>query len=394
LALGEAGVANSQQMQRGATAGQQTNQSLAAEQQAQDAQDAQGAQGAQDNQKAQDEQNGRKTPTIFHRENDIQLDVAEIDWDYAAIERFDPQTLKTSIVPFDLGRLVQQNDPSEDLELEPGDVVTIFSQGDIHVPLANQTKFIRIEGEIVHAGIYSVQPGESLRDIVQKAGGLTPDAYLYGSVFSRNSTQIEQQRRINEYVQKLEMQIQSQSLGVSASAISSDKDLASAAASQKVEQDLISQLRQVQATGRIVLEFKHESVSLESIPALKLENGDSFLIPAVPSTVNVVGAVNNQSAFLYQKVRRVSSYLRLAGGPRRGADSRHSFLIRADGSVVSRSDVKSPWGNGFNDLMVNPGDTIVVPEKTFNPTAMRGLMDTVGIFSDLAIGAAAINILR
>jgi len=385
LGSGDASVATSQQLQHGAAAGEQGSQPQSAAQQTQDLQEIQ---------KMQNEMNGRKTPAIFHRENDIQLDVAEIDWDYAAIERFDPETLKTSVVPFDLGGLVQQNDSSQDLELQPGDMVTIFSQADIHVPLAQQTKLIRIEGEVVHAGIYSVKPGESLRDVIQKAGGLTPDVYLYGSVFSRSSTQIEQQKRIDEYVEKLEMQIQSQTVGVAASVLSSDKDLTSAAASQKMEQDLIARLRQVRATGRIVLEFKHDSMGLESIPNLKLENGDGFLVPSIPSTVNVVGAVNVQSAFLYAESRRVGSYLRLAGGPHRGADVKHAFLIRADGSVVARMDVKDAFGNAFKDLPVNPGDTLVVPEKTFSPTAMRGLLDTFGVFSNLAIGAAAINLLR
>jgi protein involved in polysaccharide export with SLBB domain len=380
VGAGEAGMATSEQLRHGADAGQQANQSAPDDAQAPG--------------KAQGELNHRKTSPRFRPENDIQLDVAEIDWNYAAIERFDAETLKTSVVPFDLGRLVQQNDSSQDLELQPGDVVTIFSQGDIHVPLAEQTKFIRIEGEIVHAGIYTAKPGESLRDVIQKAGGLTPDAYLYGSVFSRSSTQIEQQKRIDEYVQKLEMQIQSQSLGVAASAVSSDKDLASAATSQKIEQDLISRLRQVRATGRIVLEFKHDSAGVDSIPNLTLENGDTFLVPPIPSTVNVVGAVNVQSAFLYSRSRRVASYLRLAGGPNRGADVKHAFLIRADGSVVARMDVKDAFGNAFNDLPVHPGDTLVVPEKIFNPTAMRRFMDSLAIFSNLAISAAAISILR
>ncbi|MGB7190367.1 MAG: polysaccharide biosynthesis/export family protein, partial [Acidobacteriaceae bacterium] len=85
----------------------------------------------------------------------ITLPAPEIDWDYAVIERLNPNTLKTSLVPFDLGKLVLDHDPRQNLELEPGDVVTVFSQADIHVPLAQQTKFVRLEGEFVHAGTYS-----------------------------------------------------------------------------------------------------------------------------------------------------------------------------------------------------------------------------------------------
>lgn len=106
---------------------------------------------------------------------DVQLVAPEIDWDYAVIERVDAETLKTQLIPFDLGKLVLQHDASQDLELQAGDVVTIFSQADIHVPLAEQTKLVRLEGEFAHAGVYSVQPGETLRHLVERAGGLTPN---------------------------------------------------------------------------------------------------------------------------------------------------------------------------------------------------------------------------
>jgi protein involved in polysaccharide export with SLBB domain len=92
----------------------------------------------------------------------------------------------------------------------------------------------------------------------------------------------------------------------------------------------------------------------------------------------------------------VGQYLKLAGGATRNADSRHSFVIRADGSVVSRSADKgySLWSGGsFDQLRLNPGDTIVVPDKTLRPTALRNVLDWTQVFSQLALGAAAINVL-
>src|SRR6185312_10557867 len=86
--------------------------------------------------------------TIAERENEVvtentagamhhlrvTLPAPEIDWHYAVIERLDKDTLKTSLIPFDLGKLVLDHDSSQNLELQPGDIVTIFSQADIHVP--------------------------------------------------------------------------------------------------------------------------------------------------------------------------------------------------------------------------------------------------------------------
>ncbi|MFZ0662307.1 MAG: SLBB domain-containing protein [Acidobacteriaceae bacterium] len=328
------------------------------------------------------------------RRTRVTLPAPEIDWSYAVIERLNKNTLKTSLIPFDLGKLVVDHDLSQNLELQPGDVVTIFSQADIHVPLAQQTKFVRLEGEFAHAGTYSVKPGETLPELVARAGGLTPDAYLYGSEFTRASTRVIQQRHIDEYVQDLQLEISRGAIAQSSSAVTSAQDLASAHAAASSEQQLISQLKQVRATGRIVLEERPNSSGFASLPPIQLEDGDEFIVPPVPASVNVIGAVYDQNSFLYISGRRVGDYLHLAGGPNRDADRKHAFIIRADGSVISRAVANGIWGDGFDSLPMNPGDTIVVPEKTYGPSFMRGFLEWSQLFSQLALGAAAVSILQ
>ncbi len=334
-----------------------------------------------------------RTPRAAQR-TEIRLLAPEIDWDYAVIERLNEDTLKTILVPFDLGKLVLQHDTSQDLVLEPGDVVSIFSEGDIRVPIAEQTKLVRLDGEFVHAGVYSVNPGETLRHLVERAGGITPNAYLYGSEFTRESTRAVQQARIDEYVQTLGMRIQRGNLALAASAVSSPQDLASGAAAQNSQRDLLASLRQVRATGRIVLQFKPDSTSIDTLPNIKMEDGDRFIVPHVPEMMNVVGAVYDQNSFLYAPGRRVGTYLELAGGPNKDADQKHEFIIRADGEVVSAESSKGLWGSEFHTLRVYPGDTIVVPEKTYKPSALRGFLDWSQLFSQLALGAAAINVIK
>lgn len=324
----------------------------------------------------------------------VALPAPEIDWDYAVVERLDKNTLKTSLVPFDLGKLVMDHDPRQDLELQPGDIVTIFSQADIHVPVAQQTKFVRLEGEFVHAGIYSVKPGETLAELVARSGGFTSNAYLYGSEFTRESTRAIQQQRIDEYVQNLQMEISRGTLAASSSAVSSAQDIASATAATTSERELISKLQQIRATGRIVLEEKPHSAGIPALPSLQLEDGDAFIVPPMPASVNVVGAVYDQNSFLYVPDRRVGDYLHLAGGPNRDADRKHAFIIRADGSVLSRAAASGIWGNTFDSVRINPGDTIVVPEKTYRPSGLRGLLEWSQLFSQLALGVAAINVIQ
>jgi protein involved in polysaccharide export with SLBB domain len=321
----------------------------------------------------------------------IRLLAPEIVWDYATIERIDPETLKTTLVPFDLGKLVIQHDVTQDLELKSGDIVSIFSEADIRVPLAAQTKLVTLDGEFVHAGVYTVEPNETLRHLVARAGGITPKAYLYGSEFTRESVRTVQQARIDEYVRTLELSLQRATLALAAA---STQDQPSGASAQASGRDLVSALRQVRATGRIVLAFKPENNDLQSIPDVALENGDRFVLPHVPAVVNVVGAVYNQNSFLYSDGRTTSAYLFQAGGPSRDADAKHTFVIRANGDVVSRDSKKGVWGDDFAKLHLNPGDSIVVPNKTFKPSAIRGALEWTQLASQLAFAAAAINSIK
>jgi protein involved in polysaccharide export with SLBB domain len=334
-----------------------------------------------------------RTPAPAQRTEVRQL-APEIDWDYAVIERLDPDTLKTKLIPFDLGKLVLQHDAAQDLELQAGDVVSIFSEADIRVPIAHQTKLITLSGEFTHAGVYTVQPGETFRQLVERAGGLTPNAYLYGSEYTRESTRVMQQARLDEYMQRLSMQIQRSNMAMAASSVSSAQDLASGAAAQSNERDILASLRQIRATGRIVLRFTPDSSGTNSLPDITMEDGDKFVVPSAPATVNVVGAVYDQNSFLYTQGRRVGGYLGLAGGPNRDADRKHEFLIRADGEVVSHDTGKGLWGNEFNNLRVYPGDTIVVPEKALKPSSMRAVLDWSQMISQFAMGAAVIGILQ
>lgn len=323
---------------------------------------------------------------------EVQRPTPEIDWDYADIMRLDPKTLKTSVIPFDLGKLVMDHDPSQDLELQSGDIVSIFSEADIRLPISQQTKFVRLEGEFVHAGIYSVHAGETLQDLVARAGGLTPNAYLYGAEFTRESTRVLQQVRIDEYVQSLDLSIQRNTLAVATAA---GQDPASAAAAQASERELLSRLRQLRASGRVVLEFKPSSSGVGVIPRIPLEDGDRLIIPSLPATVNVVGAVNDQNSFLYSHTNRdlVGTYLKKAGGLTRDADRKRSFVIRASGEVVGYDSAKSAWRSDFSSLRIYPGDTIVIPEKTFRPSVLREVMGYSQLFSQFALGAASISII-
>ena len=329
----------------------------------------------------------------FPISNRVDKRVPDIDWDYAVVERLNAKDLATSLKPFNLGRALLEKNENDNLELVPGDIVTVFSQADIHVPQTHQTAFVRLEGEFQAAGVYSVQPGETLRSLAQRAGGFTPQAYLFGSSFTRESTRRQQQAQLDEYSSDLERDIERASFNRSTAAVS-PQEAATAAAGLESQRALVAKLRSMRATGRIVLDISPGSMDLASIPDLPLEDGDSFVIPPRPSNVKVVGAVYEQNAFLFVDSRRARDYLQLAGGIARSGDSRHAFIIRADGSVVSRKSKAAHGPGGLEQLSMNPGDTVVVPEVVEKTTLIRGLTDWSAVLGQFGLGAAAINVLR
>ncbi|MEI9968910.1 MAG: hypothetical protein WDM87_09885 [Terracidiphilus sp.] len=105
-------------------------------------------------------------------------------------------------------------------------------------------------------------------------------------------------------------------------------------------QGLVSRLRQSRATGRIVLNLAPSSDTVSSLPEMVLEDGDRLVIPSRPSTIQVIGAVFNQNAFLFEKDAHSGRYLRLAGGQPAKRTAIRFFVLRADGSVVHRGK----WG--------------------------------------------------
>jgi protein involved in polysaccharide export with SLBB domain len=327
----------------------------------------------------------------FKPRNDVKLSEPDIDWSYAVVERQSKANLTTSLLPFNLGKVVLEDDATQNIELLPGDVVTIFSKADIRVPQAEQTRFVRLEGEFVSSGIYSVKPGETLRQLVARAGGLTPDAYLYGSEFTRESTRRVQQQRLNEYVDQIALQASTNAINSAGAAVSA-QDNAVLAAAQQQNQNVINSLRQTRATGRIVLELPTDSHDVSQLPDLPLEDGDRFIVPRLPSTVSVDGAVYNQNSFVYDPTRRLGGYIRLAGGANRDADKNRAYVIRASGAVISKQYSSSLRGSGFDSLNLYPGDTVVIPLNLDKGKTLRLIVDLAQIVGQFGIAIAAANV--
>lgn len=324
--------------------------------------------------------------------NQIKPLLSEINWEYAVIERIRKDDLRSTLIPFNLGKAVLEGDEQQNLTLQPGDVITIFSSEDIQLSSEKQTRFIRLEGEFRSSGIYQVMPGETLRQLVARVGGLAPNAYLFGAQLTRESTRIHQQKNLDDALNRLEQDLQRSAAARAQSAITSE-DTGALKEQAESQRALVAKLRALRPTGRIVLGLTDAS-TLKDLPDLPLEDGDRFFVPSPPSMVSVFGAVFNENAYIYSADRRVADYLAQAGGFTRGADEGGVYVIRADGSVVSKRQSGYFASGGFSGLRLMPGDSIVVPEEFDKTSFMRNLKDIAQIFYQVGLGAAAIKVLR
>jgi len=323
---------------------------------------------------------------------DVKRSFDEINWDYAVIERLNYEDLTTQLIPFNLGKAILENDPASNVYLRAGDMVTVFSKQDLTVPVAKQTKYVKLEGEFSVPGIYQIMPGETLRQLVVRVGGFSPNAYLYGAEFTREATKEFQQKRLDEAIEQMEREIQRQASSGSASALSKD-EVENLKAQSEAQRQLAAKLRQIRASGRIVLELPREQVMIKDFPDMVLDDGDRLFIPAKPSTVSVVGAVFNQNAFIFRQGQRLGDYLSRAGGPTKDADTSSIYVVKADGSVASRR--QSGWLiSGFDSDQLMPGDTIVVPETLDRFRLTKELKDWSQIFYQFALGVAGLKVLK
>ena len=324
--------------------------------------------------------------------DEIKRNRGEVNWDYAVIERINPRDLTTTLVPFNPGKAILEGDPAQNLLLQPGDVVTIFSVDDIPQSIAKQTKYVRLEGEFNSPGVYAVQPGETLRQLVSRVGGLTPHAYLFAAEFNRESTRITQQKKLEETTNRLEREMQRNAISRSKNVVSVE-EAAGLSQESVAQQAFLIKLRQVKATGRIVLELPADVFArFADLPDIALEDSDTFIVPARPSTVSVVGAVYNENAFIYKSEKRVSDYLLQAGGVSQFGDKNDVYVIRPDGTVLSKR--QSGYFSSFEGANLLPGDTVVVPEEVDRVTWTRILKDYGQILYQFGLGAAALKVLK
>lgn len=319
----------------------------------------------------------------------------ELHWDYAVIERLDPKTLRLELIPFHLGRLVLSGDASQNHDLLAGDVVTIFGKSDIRVPVQRQQRLIRIEGEVLSPGYYLADANDHIGSIIEKAGGLTPSAYLYGLHFTRESVKREQRANLTRLIKNLQ-DSQSNALAQAMTALRNPDGTTSASAGEALaqirqqQQRVIDRLVKLEPEGRIALGLDPANMTLNALPRIGLEAGDILHIPSQPVFVNVQGATLSENALIWRPGQTAAQIIRSSGTPVY-ADVDNTFLLRADGTSLSLVN------KAADKTYLMPGDTLVIPELADRRTNFWKGMDLArtwtSLFSQIGISLVAIKTL-
>ncbi len=261
--------------------------------------------------------------------------------------------------------------------------------------ISDWSEKIRVElaGEVQFPGIYVVHKGERLSSVVGRAGGFTNGAYLKAAQFTRLSTQKTQQEAIDKLIDDLEVEVAQKAQQVSGALDREDVE----ANKQLLEarRALIAQLKKARAKGRVVIRLTSADRLKGATADILLEDGDRLEVPKKTNVVNVVGRVYNPTGVVYDPANdTVGYYLKMVGGPTESADRDHIFLLKANGSVVTRENADagffSTGRQGLLSTRVDPGDSIVVPEKLLETRLMKDVKDITQILYQIAVATGVL----
>ncbi|MBV8033835.1 SLBB domain-containing protein [Roseateles sp.] len=301
----------------------------------------------------------------------------------AVIHRLDART----------GQAVRDVNLGKDLKqpLNNGDVLRVLSLADVAAPMLRQNKRVRVDGEVQKPGDYLMPAGSTLTDAVKAAGGLTPEAFLFGTEFSRESVRRSQ---IDSYERALR-DLETDFTRTTAAQRERPSTVGDGQAARNMAQlKLMEKLRGLQPNGRVVLQMGPADTVL---PALAVEDGDRIYVPSRPTAINVYGSVLNAGTYAFDNGRSLDFFLSQAGGPARSADKGSIFVLRANGSVVSNRAGRSGWvfGGGLVEATAAlPGDTLFVPEDNLRLETSQELKDWSTILYQFGLGAVALKSFR
>jgi protein involved in polysaccharide export with SLBB domain len=295
----------------------------------------------------------------------------------ARYEIIDDEYRRAEVIDIDLGSILR-GDEAADLALEEHDNLRISK-----VPAWDTLWSVSLEGEVRFPGVYRIRQGETLRQVVARAGGLTDNAFAEGAIFLRETLRQREQEQIDNLARRLEADLTTLSLET--------LDTTGAQA-METGQSLLRQLRSTEALGRLVIDLEQIAARAgneELVDDVELRDGDRLLVPKRSQEVTVIGEAQQNTSHLFQPGLSRDDYIQMSGGLTRRADRGLIYIVRASGAVVAGN--RSRWFGGQERGKIRPGDTIVVPLDTDRIRPLTFWTNVTQIIYQGAIAVAAIR---
>ncbi|MBN2731964.1 MAG: SLBB domain-containing protein [Balneolaceae bacterium] len=248
----------------------------------------------------------------------------------------------------------------ENLELDKDDAnFTLQPFDNVYIrqlPNYSEQKDIKVVGEVEYPGTYSMQyKTERISDVIERAGGLTEDAYIQGATLFRKREFLQQEaQRQAANIEGLTEQQQQEQLAT-------------------------------KQTSKIGIELDKVLNNPKSKYDLILQEGDSLFVPTLLQTVTVTGGVFYPTSVRFEQDKSYEDYITAAGGFTGLAKKNRSYVIYANGEV----DKVQRFLFFKNYPEVRPGATLVVPEQTEQRKLTPG--ERVNILSAIISTAALIT---
>jgi protein involved in polysaccharide export with SLBB domain len=241
---------------------------------------------------------------------------------------------------------------------------------------------VELRGQIRNAGTYQIGRGEHLSQVLLRAGGLTTEAYPYGTVFLRRSAAARERDAFRREATEIENQLL---LAMSRR----DPNAKLSPEAFTALQSYVSQLRNQVPLGRVTISADPTVLAANPAEDPLLEPGDVIFVPQRPYSISVLGEVLQPGTIPYKQDSSMADYVARAGGYSQFADSSETILVLPDGSARR---MESSWFH-FGSDDVPPGSTIFVARDVSGIDLHQIIIDTTAIVSQLATTAASLAVL-
>ncbi len=275
---------------------------------------------------------------------------------------------------------IMMGDTSDDITLQPYDHLKLNRK-----PEWREEIMVKLGGEIVFPGEYPIRNGETLSQVIKRAGGLTESAYPFGAVFVREKVRMQQQEALDRLRDELDDLLVK--LHLSPSFNNSDKMPAGEGKYNVIR--VIKQLKKAKAAGRMIIDLEGAMNGKEESDIV-LKHGDKLYIPAMYNEVTVMGEVYFPSSHLFQKKQKIKKYINMSGGATVLAKRKHAYVVQANGEVNTTRPGRFRFGLAKN-IHVTPGATIYVPINVDRINKLEKTQSWSKIIFQMAISAAGLS---